>query len=190
MLTTTPAPRPAPDRERFGRAHAGMPAPARPKPQPHKPPLRVVTEAELREARRRVRARRTVVAAAAFVAVALFGVVIAHVLLMQGQFELEAMQQQAGKQQAEYDRLRLQVAALESPERIVAAAQERLGMVSPPKITYLAPSADAVPALAERGGAGGPTSREGEGAPGDPIARGTAAPPSSWSTVKPHLSEG
>jgi cell division protein FtsL len=117
----------------------------------------------------------------AFVAIALFGVVIAHVLLMQGQFELEAMQHQAAKQQAEYDRLRLQVAELESPERIVAAAQERLGMVSPPKITYLAPSADTMPA---------PRDSDAAQAPTGPRVRGTAAPPSSWSTVKPHLSEG
>ena len=146
--------------------------------------MRVVTDAELREARRRVRARRLVVAGVAFVAIALFGVVIAHVLLMQGQFELEAMQRQAAKQQAEYDRLRLQVAELESPGRIVATAQERLGMVSPPAITYLAPSADTMPA--PRDG-----HRDAAEAPSSQLpARGTAAPPSSWSTVKPHLSEG
>ena len=188
MLTTAPrsAP-PAPPRERFGRAHAGIPAPARPKrgggrPQARPaPPLRVVTPEELREARRRVRARRAVAAAVVFVAVALFGVVVAHVLLMQGQFELEATQREAATQQAEYDRLRLQVAELESPERIVAAAQERLGMVSPPTITYLAPSADTMPAT---------PAGDGDGGHRDTPARGTAAPPSSWSTVKPHLSEG
>ncbi len=182
MLTTAP---PAPP-ERFGRAHAGLPAPARPRRGVEDaPPLRVVTKEELREARRRVRARRTVVAGVAFVAVALFGVVIAHVLLMQGQFELERTQRAASTQQAEYDRLRLQVAELESPERIVATAQERLGMVSPPTITYLAPSADTMPAAP-------PSQAQPHGSSrGDAEQHGTtAAPPSSWSTVKPHLSEG
>jgi cell division protein FtsL len=171
MLTTVPA---SPE---TSRPRPGTRAPARPDSAR---PLRVVTREELREARRRVRARRLVIAAVAFVAISLFGVVIAHVLLMQGQFQLEAMQREAAAQQAEYDRLRLQVAELESPGRIVATAQERLGMVAPPKITYLAPSADALPTPADRAPAAAPGQR-----PAD-----AAAPPSSWSTVKPHLSEG
>ena len=186
MLTTAPpAPERAPAPERLGRAEAGRPAPARPKPDGGvAPPLRVVTKEELREARRRVRARRTVVAAGALAAVALFGIVIAHVLLMQGQFELERTQRAAATQQAEYDRLRLQVAELESPERIVATAQERLGMVAPPTITYLAPTGDTMPV----------TPAGALGAQGQPRGSGksdkAAAPPSSWSTVKSHLSEG
>jgi cell division protein FtsL len=73
------------------------------------------------------------------VAAALFGLVTSHVALTQGQFRLEEMRADAEAEQARYERLRLEVAELESPARIVAAAQERLGMVPPPGITYLSP---------------------------------------------------
>ena len=68
----------------------------------------------------------------------LFGVVAAHVKLTQGQVRLDRLEARSGDAQATYDRLRLQVAELESPERVVAAAHE-LGMVVPAKVTYLAP---------------------------------------------------
>lgn len=73
------------------------------------------------------------------VAVALFGLVASHVALTQGQFRLEKIRTKAGAEQDRYERLRLQVAELESPGRIVAAAQERLGMVPPATIKYLEP---------------------------------------------------
>ncbi len=159
-----------------------QPTPTRaPKPQP-KPrpaaPLRVVTDAELRDAQRRARARTFVLTGLVLFAVSIFAVVVAHVVLMQSQFELEDLQRKSAAKQAEFDRLRLQVADLESPDRIVATAQERLGMVEPPKITYLAPSPDAAPAATET-----PTPL------GNREAAVTARP-ASWSTVKPHLSAG
>ena len=60
------------------------------------------------------------------VAVVLFAVVMCHVLLSQGQFRLEALQKQANEQQDTYEKLRLQVAELESPARITNEAQTRL----------------------------------------------------------------
>jgi hypothetical protein len=63
-----------------------------------------------------------------------------HVLLTEGQFHLQRLQTKANDAQNEYVRLRLQVAQLESPQRIVADAQERLGMVSPSALTYLTPA--------------------------------------------------
>ena len=88
-----------------------------------------------------VRRRRVLVGAAVLVVAAgLLGLVISHVALAQGQFRLEALQSQAAAEQARYERLRLQVAELEAPSRVVAAAQERLGMVPPPGVTYLSPS--------------------------------------------------
>jgi cell division protein FtsL len=153
-------------------------------------PLRVVTDAELREAKRRARTRVSVLVGAIVFGITVFGVVVAHVLLIQGQFELDSLQRASTAKQAEYDRLRLQVAELESPNRIVATAQERLGMVSPPTITYLAPSPDVViaaatpatPATPARDVSAPHANRKHEAA--------STAPPVNWSTVKPHLSEG
>lgn len=172
MLTTSTAPtRTAP--------RPTAPTPSR--PQRTVAPLRVITDAELQEFRRRARARRLLAAAGVLVAVGLFGVVIAHVMLMQGQFELQQLQQRSAASQAEYDRLRLQVSELESPDRIVEVAQVKLGMVAPRTITYLAPSADpaALPSTSA-----GPTA--------DDEARATAAvgAPGTWSTIKSTLAGG
>lgn len=80
-----------------------------------------------------------------------FALVAIHVLLAQNQFELDRLDTRSSAAEAQYDRLRLQVAQLESPERVVATAEGRLGMVQPPKITYLTPKTAApaaVPAAA------------------------------------------
>lgn len=74
------------------------------------------------------------------VLVSLFGLVASHVMLTQGQFRLDTLRARTATEQDRYERLRLKVAELESPSRIVAAAQERLGMVSPPSVTYLSPT--------------------------------------------------
>ena len=104
-----------------------------------KPSLTVLEPTYRTPAQRRARARLTGMLVVIVVAAALFGLVTSHVALTQGQFELEAMRTKADEEQAHYERLRLEVAELESPGRIVAAAQERLGMVPPPGITYLSP---------------------------------------------------
>ena len=70
----------------------------------------------------------------------LFALVASHVVLTQGQFRLDRLRSRATAEEARYQRLRLQVAELESPSRIVATAQERLGMVPPPSVTYLSPT--------------------------------------------------
>jgi cell division protein FtsL len=101
---------------------------------------------------------------------ALFGVVAFHVVLTQGQLELDRLQETAGAQQARYDRNRLLVAELESPERIVKVAQERLGMVPPPDVTYLSPTGIRVDGRAATT----------KGAP-------DAATSTSWPAVKAHL---
>lgn len=74
------------------------------------------------------------------VLVSLFGLVASHVMLTQGQFRLDTLRTRTASEQARYERLRLKVAELESPSRIVATAQERLGMVPPPSVTYLSPT--------------------------------------------------
>lgn len=131
-----------------------------------KPALTVVDPRYRTPAQRRARARVMGVLVLLVVACALFGLVSSHVALTQGQFRLEDMRAEAEAEQDRYERLRLEVAELESPGRIVAAAQERLGMVPPPGITYLSPV--------------GPVSD----APVDDA--GTAAA-EDWSTVKRQL---
>jgi cell division protein FtsL len=147
------------------------PAP-RPRPAPKRPPLRVVPPDYVPPRVRRRRARLFVAAVATLVALGLFGIVSLHVALTQGQFRLERLEAQADAQQTRYEQLRLQVAELESPDRIVAVAQERLGMVSPPGVTYLSPS--------------GPVSDEPAGNTAG-VASGTDT---SWNEVKPHLDTG
>jgi cell division protein FtsL len=147
------------------------PAPA-PKRQPSRPPLRVVPDDYVDPRIRRRRARLFVAGLSTLVAAGLFGIVSLHVALTQGQFRLERLEAKADEQQARYEQLRLQVAELESPDRIVAVAQERLGMVSPPGVTYLSPS--------------GPVSDDDVATPKKKPAT-ASGPSTSWTEVKPHL---
>lgn len=130
-------------------------------------PLLAVPDETLAAYRRRRRARLAVVLTSVFVGIGLFGLVVFNVLLTQNQFELDRLQARAAEKQARYEQLRLQVAQLESPSRIVATAQHRLGMVAPQGITYLLPPAP-VP-----------------GAPQPPAD--AAGPHTGWTAVKPHL---
>lgn len=161
------------------RAGAGV-APSTPPSAPDgRPDLRVLRPGEAAaDADRRRLVRLLVVVAAVVVALCVFGVVVFHVVLTQNQFRLDALQDQALEREAEYDRLRLQVAELESPDRVVADAQQRLGMITPPKITYLAPT------IEEPGEAADGASRSPAGAPG------ATAAGEGWSVVKPHLADG
>ena len=108
--------------------------PARPARAPH---LRVVPRDYRSLQARQRRARRLGTLAVVLVGVMVFGLVVAHVALGQGQLRLDRLTARAAADEARNERLQLEVAQLESPERIVAAAQERLGMVPPPGVTYL-----------------------------------------------------
>ena len=146
-----------------------------PAPAPKaRPPLRVVPTDQARPGvDRRRRARLVTGLTVLFVIAALFGLVASHVVLTQGQFRLEQLEKQAAEEQARFERLRLQVAQLESPERIVAAAQERLGMVPPPGVKYLSPV----------GAVDGTEGAAAEGGEDERLAAGEA----DWTTVKRHL---
>jgi cell division protein FtsL len=126
-------------------------------------PLRVITP----PARHRVRRRVLGAVLAVVVSGVLFAVVAVHVLLTEGQLKLDRLEATAVEEQERYERLRLKVAELESPARVTAVAQRRLGMVPPPGVTYLSPS----------------------GATADPL--GSAQPGSeagtSWPVVKARL---
>ena len=83
----------------------------------------------------------------------IFGAAAFHVLLVQSQFRLDRLNGQASEQQQRYEHLRLEVARLSAPGRIVDTAQQRLGMVAPPEVSYLmaptpTPGGPAVPSLA------------------------------------------
>lgn len=156
-----------------------MTAPVRPARRPGPVParrdrhLRVVTPDHRSSTRRRRRTGLAALAVGAAVVAALFGLVAFQVVLSEGQVRLERLRQRAAAEQERYDRLRLEVAELESPGRVIAMAQQRLGMVAPPGVTYLSPSGAEV--------AGRPAT------PRWPAAAREAAEGGRWSAVKAHL---
>ena len=101
----------------------------------------------------------------------IFGAAVFHVLLIQSEFRLDHLNKEAAKEETRYEKLRLDVAQLSAPERIVATAQQRLGMVVPPQVAYLMAPV--------------PQDPTGRGAtPDDPAAPSLAG---GWAEVKPHL---
>jgi hypothetical protein len=68
-----------------------------------------------------------------------FAVVACQVVLLQGQQRLDEVDAGIATETDRYQQLRLEVAELEAPARIVAEAA-RLGMVPPPEVTYLTPT--------------------------------------------------
>jgi cell division protein FtsL len=123
--------------------------PERPQTERH---LRLVED---REARRKTNRRHAAVTVAiAGIAVVCLALVALHVLIAENQFRLDGLQQQAAVQQAHYEKLRLLVAELEAPARIVSVAEGRLGMRAPASVTYLPATStpgsatSALPALA------------------------------------------
>lgn len=135
-----------------------------------RPGIRLVPEGYVPRRLRARRRRNVAVASVLVFAFMLLGAVVAHNLLIQGQVRLQQIEREVANQQARYQRLRLEVARLESPERIVAAAQQRLGMVPPPGVTYLSPD----------GPLTGPVD------PGATVEPSTSNTP-SWASIKPHL---
>jgi len=100
----------------------------------------------------------------------IFGAAIFHVFLIQSEFRLDQVNKEATKEEARYEKLRLDVAQLSAPDRIVATAQQRLGMVVPPQVAYLM-----APVPQDPGG---------KAAHDDPAAPSLAG---GWAEVKPHL---
>jgi hypothetical protein len=166
----------------------GPAAPRRaPESTPARPHLRVVDPNRLTRRARRRRARIVMVAATVVACASLFGLAAFHAMLVEGQVRLDQLEGRVADEQARYQRLRLTAAQLESPERIVAVAQSRLGMVPPPGVTYLSPSgavADQVLA-AEREVDDGTDPTDGRG---DQAAAGRpGSTERGWATIKPYL---
>ena len=77
--------------------------------------------------------------------VALFLVAVCHTLLIESQATLDELDADVAAEQARYEELRQEVAALQSPERIKTDAVERLGMVEAGEIVWLTPDEPAPP---------------------------------------------
>ena len=113
--------------------------------------------------------RLALLASAVLTVGTIFGAAIFHVILIQSEFRLDQINKEASKEEARYGKLRLDVAQLSAPDRIVATAQQRLGMVVPPQVAYLM----------------APVPPGAQGADHDDPAAPSLA--GGWAEVKPHL---
>ena len=100
-----------------------------------RPQLEVVPER-----RRRLRTGPTVLLGGLLAFAIAFLLVVAQAMLVQGQQQLDDLGTRVAEADRRQQELRLQVAELESPSRIVAVATTDLGMVPPEGVTYLTPS--------------------------------------------------
>jgi len=128
-------------------------------------------------ARRRRRVRLVMFGGGLLLVFGLFALAASHAMLASGQAKLDRLHAEVDDAQARYQSLRLDVAELEAPERIVREAQERLGMVPPPDVTYLSPSAAMADEVGTAAAAPSPTTSE-------------AGERAAYATVKPYLSGG
>ena len=102
-----------------------------------RPNLRVVRPRSVRERRRQRTMLTAALLATVCVAIAFFGAVALHAKLAQGQVRLDGLQRSMTEQEKQRTVLRSEVARLESPDRIVAAARD-LGLVVPDAIHFVA----------------------------------------------------
>jgi cell division protein FtsB len=70
---------------------------------------------------------------------ALLALAVMHALLIGGQVRLDGMHRDIAAETESIRRLELRVAELESPDRVLDVARERLGMVQPAEVGYLLP---------------------------------------------------
>jgi cell division protein FtsL len=164
------------------------PAPQRRRPQPATtaPPRRHLRVVPPERQRRSKLSPALGVIVTTVVFAGLFALAVVHTLLVQGQIRLDRLDADVAEQQASYQRLRLDVGQLESPERIVAEAESRLGMVSPAELIYLSPE-EPEPDADSTGDSSSveDTSRTSDAAGRDELAQGEDA----WSTMKPLLAD-
>jgi len=114
------------------RAPQRRPAPAR----VERPELRVVETPE----RDRLRPARVGTIAGALLFLALFGLAAFQTVLIRAQDRLDDLNRDVAEQTEISRQLELQLADLQSPERIAQDARDRLGMIAPHTVTFLEPS--------------------------------------------------
>lgn len=131
-----------------GQVSPGGRAAAAPNTRPHgapgapkRPPLHVVPPVRVKLRGRRRRARVLMVTIGLSIALGMFAIVGAQVVLTQRQLRLDAMGQALSQAQTTNDQLQLQVATLKSPSRIVSEAETKLHMTVPTSVVYLTPGA-------------------------------------------------
>ncbi|MGC8627142.1 MAG: hypothetical protein ACP5VR_06210 [Acidimicrobiales bacterium] len=124
----------------------------------------------------------------ASVAVLCLGLVALHALIAENQFALNQLQGQAAAAQAAYQKLRLQVAELEAPARIISVAEGQLKMVQPGSVTYLpapkAPSTSTSSAGAYQQSAPLSAPKDAQSPTTVPAPQGDA----NWPSIKPYMS--
>jgi cell division protein FtsL len=126
---------------------------AAPRPEERRrprPELHVVPEGQPRRRRTRLFTALAVLAAV----VGLFAILSLHVILTQEQMTLDRLEAQADELEAQNQRLRVQVAELESPNRIVTEARRKFAMAPPTSIVAIGEAAS--PALEGRSGPASP----------------------------------
>jgi cell division protein FtsL len=114
--------------------------------------------------------------------VVFFALVVFHTVMLENQQRLDRLDSDVDAAQSRYEQLRLEVAQLEAPQRVVDAATQKLGMVPAGATTYLTPSAPAPPAPST------PTPADAnDAAPTDGTPSVAAPTVDEWPQVKPYL---
>jgi cell division protein FtsB len=112
-------------------------APARPTaPSERRPDLRVVEG----PSRAGLKPARVGTIAGVLLFLALFALAAFQTVLIRAQDRLDELNSDVATEQELDAQLRLQLAELQSPERIAQAARDRLGMIAPNTVTFLEPS--------------------------------------------------
>jgi cell division protein FtsL len=105
-----------------------------------------------------------------------FALVYLHVILAQRQFRLDKLDAEVQQQQITYQKLRLTVAELGSPQHIVSTAEGKLGMLPAGRVSYLSP-ATTIPGASPVSPLGSPGGSSGQAPAGD----------ADWPRVKSQL---
>lgn len=148
------------------------PTSRRPQAAPPRTKLSRLRVVDAPPASRRDRRMLAIVGGGLLFAATLAGNVAVQAQTTQGQFELERLEATARQRQADYQELRLQVAELEAPRRILERARQ-MGMIEPARVTYLTPTTK--------------TSTPGRSSGQAPGAASTRESAQGWADVKPHL---
>jgi cell division protein FtsL len=112
--------------------------PKAPKP-PRKRHLHVVRESSRFRLAPKHRARWLLSAAGVLAVLVAFGLVYLHVIAAQRQLPLDRLSGEVTQQEADYQRLRLEVAQLNSPSRLIPYAEGKLGMQEPATPLFVSP---------------------------------------------------